>query len=324
MSGFSGVQHNRLRGSFIYLANAVGDLRTEWQVLAAVLAPLAFLTALCLLPDSITLQHALAEQFVPGARHVGYGLTQGPYQPLAEVAGPLIPWWAVLALDLAALLLVLAGHLLVLCSLRRRQTRRREPTLSSEAVATWREALELTPAYFWIAFLQLIIPSIALALWRIDVYVSSGWAALLIDVLEFGFLILAGLLFLWLFFSAYALVFDNKHSFHALLASRDLMRKRFFRVAMRIVVFSAVWSGYESWAAAVFAIVSRVVGPVGFLTGYFWTCFFAIELAAVAVTYVLGAFFVLAQARLYQDLSESIAVATENRLADVIAAAPGA
>ncbi|HZP44323.1 MAG TPA: hypothetical protein VFB15_01620 [Candidatus Binataceae bacterium] len=298
----SSVPQNPLRGSFIYLANAVGDLRGQWRVLAAVLAPLVLLTALCFLPDALNLQHALAQQFIPGARHVGYFFAQDPYTPSAAASRPLIPSWAVLTLDLVGLLGALGGHLLVLCLIRRRRSGSTDPQIANEALATWREALKITPAFFWVGLLQFGFPFLALALWRAEVVVDSWRLALLVDIFELAMLILGGLLVLWLFFAEYALVFDEKHSFHALLFSRDLMRKRFFRVATRIVVFSAVWSGYESWAAALFAIVSRVVGPVSFLTGYFWSCFFIVELAAVAVTYMLGAFFVFAGARLYRDL----------------------
>ena len=43
----------RLKSSFIYLANAVNDLRGNWSVLAVVLAPMLLLAALCLLPDAL-------------------------------------------------------------------------------------------------------------------------------------------------------------------------------------------------------------------------------------------------------------------------------
>ena len=37
----------RLRSSFIYLANAVNDLRGNWIIVAVVLAPLVLASALC-------------------------------------------------------------------------------------------------------------------------------------------------------------------------------------------------------------------------------------------------------------------------------------
>ena len=79
-------------------------------------------------------------------------------------------------------------------------------------------------------------------------------------------------------FRKFALIFDGKHSWHALLYSRDLMRKRFFKVAMRIVVFLAVWSGYNSWAAGAFVVVSLLFGPVGVVTGFLGTTIFLVDL----------------------------------------------
>jgi hypothetical protein len=123
---------------------------------------------------------------------------------------------------------------------------------------------------------------------------------------------LAALVYLWLYFARYALVFDGRRSFHGLLFSRDLMRKRFFRVAARIVVFLAVWSGYNSWAAAAFVLVSVVLGPVGALTGYLWATIFVLDLVITAVTYVTTAFFAAAGVRLYQDVTEIASLAAHD------------
>src|SRR5258705_5304553 len=62
----------RLKSSFIYLANAVNDLRGNWSVLAVVLAPLLFAAALCLLPEALNLQHRLATNFAPGSQNISY------------------------------------------------------------------------------------------------------------------------------------------------------------------------------------------------------------------------------------------------------------
>ena len=63
----------RLKSSFIYLANAVNDLRGNWSVLAVVLAPMLLLAALCLLPDALNLQYRLATTFEqPGAQNISY------------------------------------------------------------------------------------------------------------------------------------------------------------------------------------------------------------------------------------------------------------
>ncbi|HXD90218.1 MAG TPA: hypothetical protein VNU00_04100 [Candidatus Binataceae bacterium] len=296
----------RLKSSFIYLANAVNDLRAQWAALAIVLAPLVLIAALCVLPTAINLQHAVAEHFTPGARHVGWFGVQEPYAPAVEDVKPLVPWWMVGLLNLFALILTFGANLLVLCSIRRLRSGQREAQLLTEAFATWREAIRLAPGFFWIVFLQVAAPGAALFLWRADFYLSPWWLGLAVYVFEVAFMLIAALLFVWLYFADYALVFERSRSFHALLRSRDLMRKRFFRVAMRIVVFLAVWSGYDSWAAGIFLVTSWILGPVGFLTGYFWSFFFVVELAAVAVTYILATFFMLAGFRLYQDLTESV------------------
>jgi len=297
------VASTRLKSSFIYLANAVNDLRADGPTLAVVLAPLVLLSALCVLPDAINIQHAVAEHFTPGARHVGWMTVQEPYAPAAEDVKPVIPWWAVGTLNILALLMTFAANLLVLVSLRRLRGGRREEQLLAEAIATWREAIKVAPAFFWIVILQLTIPAVAFFLWSANIEVSPWLLEFVLYMFELSFLIIGGLLYLWLYFSEYALVFENQRSFRALLRSRDLLRKHFFRVAIRIVVFLAVWSGYDSWAAGAFLIVSWVLGPVGFVTGYFWSFFFVVELAAVAVTYMLSAFFMIAGYRLFQDLT---------------------
>ena len=61
------VPQQRLKSSFIYLANAVGDLRGNWSVLAIALAPMVLAAALCLLPDALNLQYRLATTFEPPA-----------------------------------------------------------------------------------------------------------------------------------------------------------------------------------------------------------------------------------------------------------------
>jgi hypothetical protein len=179
----------------------------------------------------------------------------------------------------------------------------RQERVAGEVIAIWRDSVKLLPAFFWVIILHLAVPLIALFVLRIYVVGVEWWLAILVYLLDVILIVSAPTLYLWLYFAEYALVFDGKHSFHALLFSRDLMRKRFFRVAMRIVVFLAVWSGYDSWAAAVFFVVSLILGPVGVLTGSFWAVIFIVELAAIATTYVTMAFFVVASVRLYQDLA---------------------
>jgi hypothetical protein len=117
-------------------------------------------------------------------------------------------------------------------------------------------------------------------------------------------LIIPGLLAITvLYFSKVALVFDGIRSWPALLHSRELERGRFVKVAMRILVFSAVWSGYNSWASGAFLVASILLGPVGAVTGYVWSMVFLLDLLSVTVAYFTTAFFVAASVRLYQDLT---------------------
>src|SRR5271156_1747012 len=63
----------RLKSSFIYLANAVNDLRGNWSVLAVVLAPMLLAASLCLLPDALNLQFRVAQTFEqPGGQNISY------------------------------------------------------------------------------------------------------------------------------------------------------------------------------------------------------------------------------------------------------------
>ena len=80
------------------------------------------------------------------------------------------------------------------------------------------------------------------------------------------------------------------------------MRGRFFKVAMRIVVFLAVWSGFNAWTGAMFLMMSWVLGPVAVLTGRISAIVFMTDLLAVGVGYATIAFFIAAGVRLYQDL----------------------
>src|SRR5277367_1561597 len=69
---YRAVNPVRLKSSYIYLANAVNDLRGNWSVLAIVLAPLLLAAALCLLPDALNLQYRLATTFEPGSQNISY------------------------------------------------------------------------------------------------------------------------------------------------------------------------------------------------------------------------------------------------------------
>jgi hypothetical protein len=297
------TSQTRLKSSFIYLANAVNDLRGNWRTFALVLAPPVLLGALCLLPDALNLQHQLAEKFAPGAHNVGWRLVQVPYVPATDQA-TFLPWWTLLLFHLLLLIVAFWANLVVLCTIRRDRARIKQERTVDEAVAIYQEAGGLALGFYWIVFLQILAPLIAFVLLRIDFTVPDVVVLALIYIVEVAVTIFAALVYLWLYFARYALVFDGRRSFHGLLFSRDLMRKRFFRVAIRIVVFLAVWSGYNSWAAAAFIFVSIVLGPVGALTGYLWATIFVLDLAITAVTYVTAAFFAAAGVRLYQDVTE--------------------
>ena len=281
----------RLKSSFIYLANAVNDLRGNWATLALVLAPLVVIAALCLLPDALNLEHGLATRFEPGVRNVIYSAaytpTQAPYAPEAsETIPPMFSGWMLHVFHLVFFLLTYVVNLVVLCAIRRFQSGVQHPRVLNEAIGIYRESIILAPAFFWVAILQLLA-----------------------TVIGFVLLIIPGLIaIIWLYFSEYALVFDGLHSVPALFHSRDLMRKRFFKVAIRVVVFLAVWSGFNSWVGGAFFVFSLLIGPIGAVTGTLSLAIFVIDLGASAVTFATSAFFVAASVRLYQDLSQ-IAVA---------------
>lgn len=279
------VAQMRLKSSFIYLANAVNDLRANWDVFAVVIVPLALLAALCLLPDAIKLQHQVARTF-EGAGGTNISFTQHvqahPDRPDAEQqASPMWFSFTLRPLFILIALITLVEKLVVLCALQRMHARARAPTLVGEGIEIFRRAIQLAPAFGLIVLFQ--------------------WLAIGVGVV---LLVVPGLLlYVWLYFAQYSLVFDDRHSWMALLFSRDLMRGRFFKVATRIVVFLAVWSGYNSWAATVFVVVSRLLGPVVYVTESVAATVFVIDLFAVLVSYATLAFFIAAGVRLYHDLS---------------------
>lgn len=297
----------RLKSSFIYLANAVNDLRGNWSVLAVVLAPLLLAAALCLLPDALNLQFRLAQTFEPGAQNINYVQAQGvdaPNRPAPlKEAQPFSPW-VTTALHLIFGLLTLLVTLVTLCSLKRIQAGVRKPAIIGEAIEVYRQSIPLAPGFIWVTILQLLAPAAGLFLFQAAssyVYGSIGvWAYIALVLM----IMIGALVYAWLYFAQFALIFDGKHSWHALLFSRDLMRKRFFKVATRIVVFLAVWSGFNSWAAGAFVVVSLLFGPVGVVTGFLGTTIFLVDLAEISVNFATTAFLVAAGLRLYQDLRE--------------------
>jgi len=65
-----------------------------------------------------------------------------------------------------------------------------------------------------------------------------------------------------------------------------------------------LWSGFTSWAAGAFVVVSLLFGPVGVVTGFLGTTIFLVALAEISVNFATTAFLVAAGLRLYQDLRE--------------------
>jgi hypothetical protein len=275
----------RLRSSFIYLANAVNDLRGNWIVIAAVLAPLVLASALCLLPDALNLQYSLVRTFEPGVTSVAFVQpVQVPYAPVMRAAArPLFPLWMTTVLHLLdGFITLVLVNLVVLCALRRMRAGERMTRPIDEGIAVYRQAAHLLKSFVWVSVLQVLAIAVGAVL-----------------------LVVPGVLaYVWLYFSQYALIFDGRRSWSALLYSRDLMRGSFFRVALRIVVFLAVWSGFNSWAGGVFFAVSLLAGWVGLITGALWASIFTVDLLAVAVLYATLAFLLAAGLRLYQDMCE--------------------
>lgn len=289
----------RLRSSYIYLANAVNDLRGNWTIIAIVLAPLVLASALCLLPDAINLQWRLVKTFEPGMTSVAWVTpVQVPYAPAMRPAPkPPFPPWATTILHLLSAFIALVGvNLVMLCTLRRIRAGERMPRPLDEGIAVYREAARLLGPFVWVSLLEVLAMAVGAVL-----------------------LVVPGVLaYVWLYFAQYALVFDGRRGWSALLYSGDLVRGSFFRVAVRIVVFLVVWSGFSSWAGAIFFGVSLLVGSVAMITGAVWVSIFLVDLLAVAVAYATIAFLLAAALRLYQDLcaisAERAALAPEATL----------
>ena len=273
----------RLRSSFIYLANAVNDLRGNWIIVAVVLAPLVLASALCLLPDALNIQYSLVKTFEPGVTSVEFVQpVQMPYAPAMHAdPKPLFPAWMTTILHLLDGFITLVGvNLVVLCALRRMQRGQRLARPIDEGIEVYREAAHLLRPFVWVSVLQVLAIAVGAVL-----------------------LVVPGVLaYVWLYFSQYVLIFEERRGWAALLRSRDLMRGSFFRVALRIVVFLAVWSGFNSWAGGTFFAVSLLAGWVGLITGALWASIFMVDLLAVAVLYTTLAFLLAAGLRLYEDM----------------------
>jgi hypothetical protein len=211
-----------------------------------------------------------------------------------------------ISLHVVFLLIWLMVGLVVLCGLVRKDSQARAPTAIAEAIEVYKRVIQATPAFLWISLLQFLVIAAACAIFMIPLILLHlvVFGTLAIDPYVIIPLLIPGLLVvLVLYFCKIALVFDGMHSWPALLHSRELERGRFLKVAMRIVVFFAVWSGYNSWASGAFLVASILLGPVGAVTGYVWSVVFVLDLLSVGVAYFTTVFFVAAGVRLYQDLT---------------------
>jgi len=316
------VAPTRLKSSFIYLANAVNDLRANWMTLGLVLAPLVIAASLCLLPQAINLHEWLTRETDPNVRNIAVQFAQVPSVPGAAEVPPAqsaLPIWLIWAFRILALVLALSVNLVSLCAFDRAHRSVQVPGAVAVTIQVYRRAIVLFPSFLWIIILQVVVILVA--------FIVPGLLAPATNFVTFlGLIILfipALMANVWLYFAQYALVFEDKRSWHALLHSRELTRGRFMKAAVRIVVFLAVWSGYNSWAYAAGLVLVIVLAPVGVLTGFVWTAIFVLEILAVSVTFATTAFFMAAGVRLYEDL-RVIAAECEGRPKTRIADAPTA
>ena len=300
----------RLKSSFIYLANAVNDLRGNWSVLAVVLAPLVLAASLCLMPEALNLQHRFATNLAPGSQNISdthlissaaADSADPPAKPPPLQEPQPYSQWLIVVLNQLVGVCASLVTLITLSSLKRTQAGLREPSIVGEAIAVYRDATRLVLGFLWITFLQFVLPDTTSFL----AGMASG--SQLNILLYFGLLLMivaSALIYAWLYFAQYALVIDGKRSFYALLFSRDLMRKRFFKVATRIAVFVSFWLGYTSLAGDAFVLVSRLLGPVGEVFGFLGTTVFVFDFCGIAVNFAIAALVIAASLRLYQDLRE--------------------
>src|SRR5215475_3316705 len=116
------MAQQRLKSSFIYLANSVNDLRSNWKVLAIVLAPLILASALSLLPEAINFQDRVLQANPSGGQSVVYNharLVQEPYAPEKDQKPDKYPRWLVETLYDASLIILEVTILVTLCTLMR-------------------------------------------------------------------------------------------------------------------------------------------------------------------------------------------------------------
>jgi len=299
------MAQQRLKSSFIYLANSVTDLRSSWKVLAIVLAPLILASALCLLPDAINFQERVLQNAPSGGQSVIYNHArpvQEPYAPEKDQKPDKYPPWLIETLYLVSLVILEVTILVTLCTLMRMRAGQREATDMGEAVAILKRSTEMAPAFLWVSLLRL---TPIFVFWMVGLihFYASGFGAIIVYLFFIAMAAGVALSYMWLYFAQYALIFGARRSFHALLFSRDLLRKRFFQVSLRITVFLIVWWGYFSFAWTVPDVAAKLFFPIGLaLTGSISGAIVVFYLLGVVIAFGTSAFFTAAGLRLYQDL----------------------
>jgi len=296
----------RLKSSFIYLANAVRDLIGHWRVLALVLAAPVLLASLCLLPDALNLQHRVSEAFKLGnqGQSVAYIPAQEPYAALARIE-PLVPLWVTRTLHVLFVVLTAVTVVLVLCALKWIREARDTVTPLDSTLQIYRRSLTRLLPFTWLYVLQLIA-ALPMVIW---VNWVNSTVPLLLAVPVVLLIVPGFLAAVWLSVAQYALVFDGYRTWLALFYGRELLRGRFIKVTVRIVVFLAVWSGYNSWAGGFFLALSLLLGLLGAFAGALWVGVFLADFLSVSVVFATTAFFFAAGSRLYEDLKSSASAA---------------
>jgi hypothetical protein len=292
----------RLKSSFIYLANAVRDLIGNWQVMTMVLAPAVFLASLCLLPDALNLQHLVSEAFKVGnqGQNVAFIPAQAPYSTLAQIP-PLVPPWVTRTLHVVFLVLTAVTIVLVLSTLKWIREGHTGVHPLDSALQIYRHSLTRIVPFTWLYLLQLIA-ALPMVIW---VNWVNATVPLLLAVPVVLLIVPGFLASVWLSVAQYALVFDGYRTWLALFYGRELLRGRFMKVMVRIVVFLAVWSGYNSWAGGFFLALSLLLGLLGAFAGALWVGVYLADLLSVSVVFATTAFFFAAGLRLYEDLKTS-------------------
>lgn len=289
----------RIKSSFVYLANAVRDLTGNWKVIALVLAPPVLLASLCLLPDALNLQHLVTEAFKVGnqGQSVAFRLTQESYPAVAQIP-PLVPPWVTRVLHLLFVVLTAVTIVVVLCTLKWTREGHAEVRPANATVEIYRRSVTRLLPFTWLYLLQLIA-ALPMVIW-VNATIPLLLAVPVVLLIVPGFLA-----FVWLAVAQYALVFDGYRTWLALFYGRELIRGRFIKVTLRIIVFLAVWSGYNSWAGGAFLALSLLLGLLGAFAGALWAGVYIADLLSVSVLFATTAFFFAAGLRLYEDLTAS-------------------